>query len=231
MVLNFEQFVNEGSLNESGLQNAYKKYTKKVLATYSKTAKSPFQLDKADKKKYFAEVKKGWVNGVGEKGKTKEKEEKVEESTEDTTEDSVNESALQDEYKAFFKEILAKYKVNSPMKLSKEDKSKFFGEVKSGWVKGVGRKDKKKANEMLDIEENDTTHNEGINFIDFEKFNENKVSTEEVELKLIEKWLKNTTPDYDDYEWDGKELTVFTTDGETEKYSKVDLKKEIKELK
>jgi hypothetical protein len=59
-------------------------------------------------------------------------------------ESRLNESALQDEYKAFFNETLAKYGVKSPMKLSKEDKSKFFAEVKSGWVKGVGRKDKKK---------------------------------------------------------------------------------------
>lgn len=58
--------------------------------------------------------------------------------------ESVNEN-LKAEYQEYFKEVLAKYKVNSPMKLSKEEKSKFFAEVKAGWVKGQGRKDKAKA--------------------------------------------------------------------------------------
>jgi hypothetical protein len=57
--------------------------------------------------------------------------------------EQINEkSELQIEYKAYFQELLKKYGVKSPMKLSPEKKSEFFKEVKAGWTKGVGRKKK-----------------------------------------------------------------------------------------
>ena len=37
------------------------------------------------------------------------------------------------EYKEYFKKILAKYNVEDPSELSKEDKQKFFDEVDAGW--------------------------------------------------------------------------------------------------
>ena len=37
------------------------------------------------------------------------------------------------EYKEYFKKILAKYDVQDPSELSKEDKQKFFDEVDAGW--------------------------------------------------------------------------------------------------
>lgn len=45
----------------------------------------------------------------------------------------INESELQDKYQKFFKDKLAEYGVNSPAELSKEDKSKFFAEIKKEW--------------------------------------------------------------------------------------------------
>ena len=49
----------------------------------------------------------------------------------------------------------------------------------------------------------------------------NEVSQKE--LSKIERWLSKTSEDYDDWEWDGKVLTVF--DGnKTEKYTKKELK-------
>ena len=49
-------------------------------------------------------------------------------------------SALQKEYQEYFKEVLAKYEVDSPAKLDDEKKKEFFAEIKSGWTKGEGRK-------------------------------------------------------------------------------------------
>ena len=45
------------------------------------------------------------------------------------------------------------------------------------------------------------------------------------ELSKIETWVRKSGMDYDDWEWDGKVLTIFTKSG-TEKYSKKDLKDE-----
>jgi hypothetical protein len=43
------------------------------------------------------------------------------------------------------------------------------------------------------------------------------------ELDNIAGWLRKTSEDYDDWEWDGKVLTIF--DGnKTEKYTKKELK-------
>lgn len=57
--------------------------------------------------------------------------------------ESLNEaSGLQAEYQKYFKEILKDFGVNSPAKLSDEKKKEFFDKVKSGWIKGKGRKDK-----------------------------------------------------------------------------------------
>lgn len=44
-----------------------------------------------------------------------------------------NESALQDKYRQFFRDKLEAYGVKSPSQLSKEDKSKFFNEIKEEW--------------------------------------------------------------------------------------------------
>ena len=42
------------------------------------------------------------------------------------------------------------------------------------------------------------------------------------ELSKVETWVRKSGLDYDDWDWDGEELTIFTKDG-TEKYSKKDL--------
>lgn len=60
-------------------------------------------------------------------------------------------SELQKEYQAYFNELLSKYDVKSPSALSDEQKTEFFKEVKSGWVKGQGRK----TNESLILEGKD----------------------------------------------------------------------------
>ena len=49
-------------------------------------------------------------------------------------------SALQKEYEQYFNDMLAKYEVKSPAALSDEQKSSFFNDIKSGWVKGKGKK-------------------------------------------------------------------------------------------
>ena len=46
---------------------------------------------------------------------------------------SLYESAQQTAYQEFFKKKLEEYGVNSPAELSKEDKSKFFSEIKKEW--------------------------------------------------------------------------------------------------
>lgn len=58
--------------------------------------------------------------------------------------ESLNEAAsgLQAEYQKYFKEILKEFGVSSPAKLSDEKKKEFFEKVKSGWIKGKGRKQK-----------------------------------------------------------------------------------------
>jgi len=47
-------------------------------------------------------------------------------------------SELQKVYRAYFKEMLAIYNVNSPAKLSKEMKKEFFKNIRKYWVKGKG---------------------------------------------------------------------------------------------
>jgi len=47
---------------------------------------------------------------------------------------------------------------------------------------------------------------------------------ENKDLSNIEAWLKNTTEEMTDWDWDGKTLTVFNDNDKTEKYSKKDLK-------
>ena len=44
-------------------------------------------------------------------------------------------SEKQEEYQKFFKEMLAKYKVESPDDLDEDQKKKFFSEVKKEWNK------------------------------------------------------------------------------------------------
>ena len=43
------------------------------------------------------------------------------------------------------------------------------------------------------------------------------------ELAKIESWLKDTTEEYDDWDWDGDELTIFNKGEKIESYSKQDL--------
>ena len=52
----------------------------------------------------------------------------------------------------------------------------------------------------------------------------NEISKQK-ELSKIESWVRKSGMDYNDWDWDGKELTIFTKSG-TEKYSKKDLKDE-----
>ena len=47
-------------------------------------------------------------------------------------------SELQKTYRAYFKEMLKIYDVNSPAKLSKEMKKEFFKNIRKYWVKGKG---------------------------------------------------------------------------------------------
>ena len=49
-------------------------------------------------------------------------------------------SPLQKEYQDYFKDTLAEFDAESPAKLSAEKKLEFFNTIKSGWVKGEGRK-------------------------------------------------------------------------------------------
>lgn len=55
--------------------------------------------------------------------------------------DTLNEAALselQKKYRAYFKEMLAIYDVNSQSKLSKEEKKAFFKNIRKFWSKGNG---------------------------------------------------------------------------------------------
>lgn len=49
-------------------------------------------------------------------------------------------SPLQKEYRKYFKGKLKKYGVNSPAELSSAQKTKFFNEIKAGWIRGKGKK-------------------------------------------------------------------------------------------
>jgi hypothetical protein len=42
----------------------------------------------------------------------------------------------------------------------------------------------------------------------------------EQEVRLIETWLKDTTEPFDDWDWDGRELTIFLNNEPTEKYTR-----------
>ena len=46
-------------------------------------------------------------------------------------------------------------------------------------------------------------------------------------LDLIQSWIKTTTEQFDDWEWDGKYLTIWFKDIIIEKYSRKDLKEAI----
>ncbi|GEM_PF-872623 len=48
------------------------------------------------------------------------------------------------------------------------------------------------------------------------------------QLDLIQMWLASTTEPYDDWDWDGANLTVFIQDDVVERYSYDDLKGVIK---
>lgn len=51
------------------------------------------------------------------------------------------------------------------------------------------------------------------------------------ESNLVHRWLKTTTEEYDDWEWDGKKLSIFKDDKLIENYSRKDLAEFIPELK
>lgn len=57
-------------------------------------------------------------------------------------------SELQREYRRFFIEKMKKYGVDSPAQLSKEDKSKFFLEIKKDWAEYKTQKNKPKIQEV-----------------------------------------------------------------------------------
>lgn len=143
----------------------YKKYQKKMLSKYG--IKSPFSIkDKAERKKFFADLKKGWTAGVGltaygqtvmgGKSEGIEYEEDVDfgvdfdedlmeqefdifEEIESEDSDNLNESKLQDEYRKFFLHVLELYEVKSPSSIKDVSKKKeFFNNIQKGWVKGKG---------------------------------------------------------------------------------------------
>jgi len=49
-------------------------------------------------------------------------------------------SPLQKEYRDYFTSLLKKHNVKSPAEMDDSEMSKFFDEVKSGWIKGQGKK-------------------------------------------------------------------------------------------
>ena len=55
---------------------------------------------------------------------------------------------------------------------------------------------------------------------------EKRWNSDMMELSKIETWVRKSDMNYDDWEWDGKELTIFLKKGNPEKYSKEDLEEE-----
>lgn len=49
-------------------------------------------------------------------------------------------SELQKKYIAYFTDTMKKYGADSPAAMSKEEQTKFFNDIKSGWEIGVGPK-------------------------------------------------------------------------------------------
>lgn len=45
----------------------------------------------------------------------------------------------------------------------------------------------------------------------------------ELELNKVERFVKKSTEDYDDWDWDGSELKIFIADECVETYSREDL--------
>jgi len=102
---------------KTAAQEKYASFFKDLLKKYDVT--SPAELSDEQKSKFFDEVK-GYSGTETDEGNVAEPE--------------VNESEAQEKYQSFFKEMLAKYKVNSPAELSDDEKTKFFAEIKSGKV-------------------------------------------------------------------------------------------------
>jgi hypothetical protein len=62
----------------------------------------------------------------------------------------------------------------------------------------------------------------------FEEFvNESK---KDEDLELVQRFMKQTTEDYDDYDWDGKVLALYSGD-DVEHYTLNDIKKVMNEGK
>ncbi len=52
----------------------------------------------------------------------------------------------------------------------------------------------------------------------------------EVEVHLIERWLHGSSEPFDDWDWDGRELTIFLHNEPIEKYTRETLAKAIEEF-
>jgi len=61
-------------------------------------------------------------------------------------------------------------------------------------------------------------------------FNNHNMITEnqlELELHMIERWLHGTTEPFDDWDWNGHELTLFLNNEPIEKYTRKSLAEAI----
>lgn len=63
--LNYDEYVLESMLNEelSALQQAYRDYFNFMLSKYG--VKSPSKLSAEEKTKFFKDISKNWIKGVG----------------------------------------------------------------------------------------------------------------------------------------------------------------------
>lgn len=66
-------------------------------------------------------------------------------------------------------------------------------------------------------------------YIYFQK--EDKVRKEEQRLNAIQFWLARTTEQFDDWDYDGKELVIFLNGKPVERYLNRDMKKFIENFK
>ena len=118
------------------IKEAYRNTFRKTLALYG--ADSLSSLSAAVKEHFFDDLKANWDSYSHSKKSKAEKKEAKGKNKNKTSgkKGEKTQSPKQKAYREFFKSLLAKYKVSSPFKLSKEDKAKFFSEVKEGWAKG-----------------------------------------------------------------------------------------------
>lgn len=128
-ISNFDNF-----LNESQLQDEYRKFFSKLLNLYGVKSPSQFKGKEELAVKFYKDIAKGWSRGFGitQYGKELMEKEKLEES--------LNESKLQDNYREFFAKLLDLYGVKSPLvfKNKEELAEKFYKHVEKGWTNGKG---------------------------------------------------------------------------------------------